>query len=144
MTNYTAQEQDIPEIEEDEHDQDHIDDCYLITHHNTHWESERIRQEYKGRLQDLNDQQYFEQVDRASELQYYLPQVPYDEPQVETIQATHQSTTQRTTEELRQLFGRGRGKTRQDKLHNHRPYRACTRSLQSRIQRKIKKNQKLR
>ena len=80
-----------------------------------------------------------EQVDRAPELQYYLPQAPYDEPQVKTTQAIHQSTTQRTTEELRQLFGRGRGKTRQHKLHSHHPYGACTRSLQAGSKEKLKR-----
>ena len=100
------------EIEEDKHDQDHIDDCHLITHHNTHRESERIRQEYMERLQDLNDQQYFKQINGVSELQYYLPQAPYNKPQAKTTQVTRPSTTQRTTKELRQLFGRGRGKSR--------------------------------
>ena len=50
----------------------------------------------------------------------------------------------RTTEELIWIFGKGRGQTHRGELHGHRPFGSRTRSLQSRIQRKIKKNQKLR
>ena len=56
-TNHSPQEQDVPEIEEDKDYQDHIDDRYIITHHNTHQENKRIRQKYTERLQDLSDQQ---------------------------------------------------------------------------------------
>ena len=54
---HIAQE-DVPELEEDEDQQDYINNHHLITHHNTHQESERITREYTERLQDLNDQQY--------------------------------------------------------------------------------------
>ena len=46
-------------------------------------------------------------------------------------------------EELKRIFGRGRGQARQEELHGHRPFGPRTRSLQSRIQHKIKKNQHL-
>ena len=49
----------------------------------------------------------------------------------------------RTTEELMQIFGKGRGQTRREELHRHRPFGSRTRLLQSRIQKKIKKNQRL-
>ena len=96
-----------PELEEDEHQQEDIDNCHLIIYHNTHQESEHIRREYTERLQDLDDPQYYEQVDRAPELQYFLPQAPYDPLEVRTTQTTHQPNTQCSTEELCQLFGRG-------------------------------------
>ena len=47
----------------------------------------------------------------------------------------------RTTQELMQIFGKGRGQTRREELHGHRPFGSRVRSLQSHIQRKIKKNQ---
>ena len=50
----------------------------------------------------------------------------------------------RTTQELMQIFGKGRGQTCREELHGPRPFGARIRSLQSRIQRKIKKNQRLR
>ena len=49
----------------------------------------------------------------------------------------------RTTQELMQIFGKGRGPTHREELHRHRPFGARMRSLQSHIQRKIKKNQRL-
>ena len=50
----------------------------------------------------------------------------------------------RTTQELMQIFGKGRGQTCREELHRHRPFDSRMRSLQSRIQQKIKKNQRLR
>ena len=49
-----------------------------------------------------------------------------------------------TTQELMQIFGKDRGQTRREELHGHRPFSARTRSLQSRIQQKIKKTQWMR
>ena len=68
-----APKEDIPDIEEDEHNQQNTEHHHLITHNNTHQESEWIRQEYTEKLQDLDDQQYFQQVDKNLELIYYLP-----------------------------------------------------------------------
>ena len=50
----------------------------------------------------------------------------------------------RTMQELMQIFGKGRGQTHREELHRHRPFSARTRSLQSRIQQKIKKTQWMR
>ena len=50
----------------------------------------------------------------------------------------------RTTQELMQIFGKGRGQARREELHEHRSFGARTRSLQSRIQQKIKKTQWMR
>ena len=50
----------------------------------------------------------------------------------------------RTMQELMQIFGKGRGQTRTEELHGHRPFGSRMRLLQSRIQRKIKKKQRLR
>ena len=46
--------------------------------------------------------------------------------------------------ELMQIFGKGRRQTHREELHGHRPFVSRMRSLQSRIQQKIKKNQRLR
>ena len=136
--------EDIPDIKEDKHDNCNAEYHHLITHHNTFQQSERIRQEYTDKLQDLNDNQYFQQIDQSPELTYYLPRAPYEESQVRATQTAQTTTPQRTTEELHQLFGRGRGKAKRDELHSHHLYGTQTRSLQSRIQHKMKKNKKLR
>ena len=49
-----------------------------------------------------------------------------------------------TTQELMQIFGKGRGQTHREELHRHRPFGSRMRSLQNRIQQKIKKTQWLR
>ena len=50
----------------------------------------------------------------------------------------------RMMQELIQAYGRGRGQVHREQLHRHRPFGAHTRSLQSRMQRKIKKTQHMR
>ena len=71
---------------------------------------------------------------------YYLQ----DTPAAQDYRLANQSAEpQRTTEELKRIFGRGRGQARREELHGHQPYGPRTRSLQSCIQNKIKKNQQL-
>ena len=36
-----------------------------MAHHNTHQASEHIQQEYRSHLQDLDDDQYYAEIDRA-------------------------------------------------------------------------------
>ena len=43
-----------------------------------------------------------------------------------------------------QIFGKGRGQAHREELHRHRPLSTRMRSLQSRIQQKIKKTQQMR
>ena len=66
--------EEIPQLEEEEEEQD--DSPYfdnLITHHNTHQESEHIHQEYSTQLQDLDDNQYYQKIAQAHELHYSIP-----------------------------------------------------------------------
>ena len=61
----SAVDLEIPELEEDS-DQDQFADLdTFITHHNTHQESERIQQEYFATLQNLSDDEYYTEIDRA-------------------------------------------------------------------------------
>ena len=55
---YSDDSEEIPELEED-WDNGHAD-TNLITRHNTHSESERIRWDYTQQLLDLSDNQYYE------------------------------------------------------------------------------------
>ena len=50
---------DIPELEDDSDQDQFADPNNLVTHHNTHQESERIRQEYFANLQNLSDNEYY-------------------------------------------------------------------------------------
>ena len=66
---------EIPELEEDS-DQDQFADLdTFITHHNTHQESKRIRQEYFTTLQNLSDDEYYTEIDRA-EFRYHTLVLP--------------------------------------------------------------------
>ena len=49
-----------------------------------------------------------------------------------------------TTQELMWIFGKGRGQTCREELYRHRPFGSRMKSLQSRIQLKIKKTQQMR
>ena len=57
--------------------------------------------------------------------------------------ANQAAESRRTMEELMRIFGKGQGQARREELHGHRPFGSRTCSLQSRIQCKIKKNQRL-
>ena len=99
--------QEVPEIEEDDEHEYNNNNHHLITHHNTHQESERNRREYSTKLQDLDNQQYYDKVDRTPELQYSLPTTPYNTPEQKNTPTTHHQTTLKSNKELCQLFSRG-------------------------------------
>ena len=104
---------------------------------NTYKASQCIPQDYRSHLLALDDNKYYGEVDRA----YYL----YSTPAAQDYQLANQAPgPRRPTEELMQIFGKGRGQTRREELHGHRPFGSRMRSLQSHIQQKIKKNQRLR
>ena len=106
-------------------------------HHNTFEASECFCQDYRSRLLALDDERYYEEVDRA----YYT----YGTLAAQDYWPANQAPgPRRTTQELMQIFGIGRGQMHREELHGHRPFVARMRSLQSCIQRKIKKNQRLR
>ena len=86
----------------------------------------------RSQLHNLDDNQYYAEIDRA----YY----PQETPAAQDYQPANQSAEPcRTTEELKRIFGRGRGQARREKLHGHRPFGPRTHSLQSCIQCKIRK-----
>ena len=127
---------EIPQLEDDteEHSQDL--QTYL-THHNTYEESQCIRREYRARLLELDDNRYYQEIDHAHQTYGPLPAQDY-------IPANQAPGPHHTTQELMQIFGKGRGQACKEELHGHCPFGARTRSLQSRIQQKIKKTQRMR
>ena len=80
------------------------------------------------------------------QFQNYTPASPYDWPAhcQEAPRPPQADDPWQSTEELKQLFGKGKGKARREELHSHRPFGHKTHSLESCIQQKIKKNQHLR
>ena len=83
-----------------------------MAHYNTHQASEHICQEYFSHLQDLDDDQYYAKIDRANLSQSTLAAQDYQ-------LANHQVALRRSTEELKRIFGRGRGQARQEEFHGH-------------------------
>ena len=90
-------------------------------------ESQCIQREYRARLLELDDNRYYQEIDRAYQT-YELP------PAQDYILANQAPGPHRMTQELMQIFGKGRGQACREELHRHRPFGARTRSLQSCIQ----------
>ena len=121
-------------MEENSEEEQFADLDSYMAHHNTYKASQHIHQEYRSHLHDLDDDQYYAEIDRV----YCLQNTPAAQ---DYWLANQSAEPRRTTEELKRIFGRGRGQARREELHGHRPFGPRTRSLQSRIQPKIKKNQ---
>ena len=111
---------EMPQLESniDEEEEGQFEDIQTyLTHHNTYQESQNICKEYRKRLLDLDNDRYYQDVDRAYET--YGPTRDH-------IPANQASGPRCTRQELIQTFGRGRGQARREELHGHRPFGACT------------------
>ena len=96
---------EIPKLEETSEEEQFADFDSFMAHHNTHRASEQIQQEYHSHLQDLDDDQYYIETDRAD--------FPQSTPAAQDYQpANQQEALQRSMEELKRIFGRGRGQAR--------------------------------
>ena len=129
---------EIPPLESDsnEEEEGQFEDIQTyLDHHNTYQESQNIRKEYTKRLLDLDNERYYRDIDRMygtySQDRAHIP-------------GTQTPAPHRTMQELIQAYSRDRGQAHREQLHGHRPFGAHTLSLQSRIQRKIKKTQQMR
>ena len=132
-TNYS----EIPPMESDSKEEEgQFEDIQTyLDHHNTYQESQNIRKEYTKRLLDLDNERYYRDIDRMYKT--------YSQDRAH-IPGTQTPAPHHMMQEIIQAYGRGRGQACRKQLHEHRPFGACTRSLQSRIQRKIKKTQHMR
>ena len=75
---YSIDLEEIPELEEDWDNGQFADaDTNLITRHNTHSESERIRREYTQHLLDLSDNQFYDEENPINQLQHSSPDPDY-------------------------------------------------------------------
>ena len=89
--------------------------------------SQCIHRDYRSRLLVLDDDKYYQEVDRVYNTYGTLPAHDYRP-------ANQAPGPHRTTQELMQIFGKGRGQVHREELHRHRPFRARMRLLQSCIQ----------
>ena len=126
----------IPDLEENSEEEQFADLDSYLAHHDTCKASQYIHQEYRFHLHALDDDQYYTEINRT----YYS----HETPGAQDYQPANQAAEPcRTMEELMRIFSKGRGQARREELHGHRPFGPRTRSLQSHIQCKIKKNQRL-
>ena len=96
---------EIPELEENSEEEQFSDFDSFVAHHNTHQASEQTRQEYSSHLHDLDVNQYYTEIDRVDFSQ--------NTPAAQNYQlANQQEAPQRSTEELKRIFGRGRSLAR--------------------------------
>ena len=127
----------IPQLEDHSEGEQYQDLETYLSHHNTFEASQRICRDYRSRLLALNDDKYYQEIDGV----YHT----YETPPVQDYRLANQAPSPcRTTQELMQIFGKGRGQAHREELHRHRPFGARMRSLQSHIQQKIRKTQWMR
>ena len=137
-TQHETDQIEIPQLETDPKEEEQSQDLQTyLTHHNTYEESQHIHKEYRARLLELDNDRYYQEIDHAYQTYGSLPAQDY----IPTNQAPGPC---RMTQELMQIFGKGRGQACREELHRHQPFGARTRSLQSHIQQKIKKTQRMR
>ena len=136
QTQCNSNRAEIPNLEENSDEEQYANLDSYLAHHYTYEASQCIHQDYRSHLLTLDDNKYYEEVDSA----YYLNGTPAAQDHWPANQAPG---PHRTTEELMRIFGKGRGQTRREELHGHRPFGPRMRSLQSHIQQKIKKKQRL-
>ena len=99
--------------------------------------SQCICRDYRSRLLALDDDKYYQEVDRVYDT--------YRTPPAQDYRPANQAPSpHRTTQELVQMFGKGREQVHREELQGHRPLGARMRSLQSHIQWKIRKTQRMR
>ena len=128
---------EIPQLEDGTEEEQYQDLQTYLTHHNMYEESQCIHSDYRARLLELDDDRYYQEIDRGYQTYGPLPAQDY-------IPANQAPGPRRTTQELMQIFSKGRGQACREELHRHRPFGPRTRSLQSCIQWKIKKTQHMR
>ena len=103
---------EIPQLESDlDKEEGQFEDLQTyLTHHNTYQESQNIHKEYRKRLLNLDDDRYYQEIDRAYET--YGPTQDH-------IPINQALGPRHMTQELIQTFGRGRGQARREELHGH-------------------------
>ena len=101
------------ETDSEEEEEEQFQDLQMyLTHHNTYEESQNICKEYRARLLELDNDRYYEEVDRAYQTYSSLPAQDY----IPTNQAPG---SHHMTQELMQIFGKGGGQVHREELHGH-------------------------
>ena len=137
--------EDILELEDDEEnwEEGQFVDADFIDHQNTTEESDRIRCEYSAHFEKVTEQGY----STTPGLEYQIPEPEYYNSDTRPKQYQRYQNPNvylpppPSIEDLHTWYGHGHGRAKCLELHSHRLYGEKTRSLESRIARKHKKNQ---
>ena len=127
----------IPQLKDNSEGEQYQDLETYLSHHNMFEASQHIHRDCRSRLLVLDDDKYYQEVDRVFNT--------YGTPPVQDYRPANQAPgPHHTTQELMQIFGKGMGQACREELHRHRPFGTRMRSLQSHIQQKIRKTQQMR
>ena len=148
-SDYHSQLEDIPELEDDEENQEEgqFADADLIDHHNTTEESDRICHKYSAHFEKVTEQGYISYHSTTSGLEYQIPEPEYYNSDTRPKQYQRYQNPKvylpppPSMEDLDTWYGHRHGRAKHLELHSLRLHREKTRSLESRIARKHKKNQ---
>ena len=66
----------IPQLEDETEEEQYQDLQTYLTHHNTYEESQYIHSDYRARLLELDDDRYYQEIDRAYQTYRPLPERP--------------------------------------------------------------------
>ena len=141
--------EEIPELEDDEEnwEEGQFMDADFSDHHNTTEESDRICHKYSAHFEKVTEQGYSPYHSTMPGLEYQIPEPEYYNSYTRPKQYQRYQNPNvylppsPSTEDLRTWYGHGCGRAKCLELHSHRLYGEKTRSLESRIARKCKKNQ---
>ena len=137
LTHQNLGSAEIPQLKDNSEGEQYQDLETYLSHHNTFEASQHIHRDYRSRLLALDDDKYYQEIDRVYQT--------YETPPVQDYRPANQAPSPcQTTQELMQIFGKGRGQAHREELHGHRRFGTRTRLLQSRIQQKIRKTQQMR
>ena len=103
---------EIPQLEDNSEGEQYQDLETYLSHHNTFEASEHIHKDYRSRLLSLDDERYYQEIDRVYQTYKTAP--------VQDYRLANQAPGPcQTTQELMQIFGKGRGKACREELHRH-------------------------
>ena len=98
---------ETPQLKDNSEGEQHQDLETYLSHHNTFEASERICRDYRSRLLALDDDKYYQEIDRVDQT--------YETPPAQGYRLANQASGScRTTQELLQIFGKGKGQVRRE------------------------------
>ena len=97
----------IPQLEDNSEGEQYQDLETYLSHHNMSEASQHICRDYRSRLLALDDEKYYQEIDRV----YHT----YETPPVQNYRSANQAPSpHQTTQELMQIFGKGRGQAHRE------------------------------